>query len=486
MLRNASLARRFFLPTLGLFIFSMGGLFGVVHWLYVSSFNTTLESIHHATTNLKRQAAEDLLREVTLATESSLQRGEYEQFVLFAEQQNALEEIEEFSFITPDGTVQLSSHPENVGQPLNPEIWHQVQTAQKVIINEYPDSFTFTLPLRADADMRRLNPDRQVGQLYGGLHLSFSKTKINDMMTTARDTFHQNTSRAVLIAAAGVVAALALSSFVLLTIVVRPAVRALKHMIDTLISRTTDLVGVARQIASSSDKAAQSTTQQASSLEQTAAALEELSGTSKTNAGHARDANNLAEEATQAANQGNHIVEQLRASMAANNNSTEKIGSIIKVIEGIAFQTNLLALNAAVEAARAGELGKSFGVVAGEVGSLASRVAQAAQESSTLITETVHHAREGNRVSENVAQSLDNIGQRVTRVSSLLDTIAVASDQQARGVEQINSAVGHMDKITQQNAAGAQESAAAAQELEGHTQAMNRLVSDLVTLVEGK
>ena len=132
-------------------------------------------------------------------------------------------------------------------------------------------------------------------------------------------------------------------------------------------------------------------------------------------------------------------------------NSSQKIGAITSVIDGIAFQTNILALNAAVEAARAGEQGRGFAVVAGEVRNLASRSAQAAKEIKLLIDESVSRVKHGSVL---------------TRVTDIMGEIASASDEQSRGIEQVTQAVTQMDQVTQQNAALVVESASAAAALE--------------------
>ncbi|MGP3001002.1 methyl-accepting chemotaxis protein [Serratia bockelmannii] len=225
------------------------------------------------------------------------------------------------------------------------------------------------------------------------------------------------------------------------------------------------LIGL-QEISEGNNDLSSRTEQQAASLEETAASMEQLTATVKQNADNARQASQLARDASATAAKGGELAGDVVTTMHDIANSSQKIGAITSVIDGIAFQTNILALNAAVEAARAVEQGRGFAVVAGEVRNLASRSAQAAKEIKGLIDESVSRVKHGSVLVENSGATMQDIVRSVTRVTDIMGEIASASDEQSRGIEQVTQAVTQMDQVTQQNAALVEESASAATALE--------------------
>jgi methyl-accepting chemotaxis protein len=182
----------------------------------------------------------------------------------------------------------------------------------------------------------------------------------------------------------------------------------------------------------------------------------------------------------------NHSMNDLTNAMGENSKASEDTSKIIKTIDEIAFQTNLLALNAAVEAARAGEAGAGFAVVASEVRNLASRAAEAAKNSETLIAGSVNKMREGTQLVTSVAEAFEEVITSSVKVSGLIGEIASASSEQAEGIDHMSTALHQMDKVTQRNAANSEETAATAEELRSQAGDMHGVVQDLASLAGAK
>lgn len=233
----------------------------------------------------------------------------------------------------------------------------------------------------------------------------------------------------------------------------------------------------ASEIAAGNTDLSQRTEQQAAALVQTASSMDEMTTNVKMNADSASQAAKLAEQAADVATRGSSVVDDVVRTMHEITSSSQKIGDIIGVIDGIAFQTNILALNAAVEAARAGEQGRGFAVVASEVRSLAQRSATAAKEIKALIESSTNTVDQGAALVANAGSTMGEIVQSVRRVNEILEEISHASREQSAGIEQVNRAVGEMDKVTQQNAALVEEAAAAAQSLKDQAGALREAIS---------
>jgi methyl-accepting chemotaxis protein len=299
---------------------------------------------------------------------------------------------------------------------------------------------------------------------------------------TALDNTAAGTRRFIAI---GVITAVILG-VVLALFLVRSISKVLRAVAGQLADSSAQVAAAAGQVSSASQTLAEGASEQAASLEETSASLEEISSMTKRNAESAREANGYANQTRTAAETGASDVNAMNEAMTAIKESSDNIAKIIKTIDEIAFQTNILALNAAVEAARAGEAGAGFAVVAEEVRALAQRSATAAKETAQKIEDAIQKSQHGVEISAKVAGSLQEIVAKARQVDSLVAEISQASQEQSQGISQVLSAVTQMDKVTQSNAAMAEESASASEELTGQAKALDESVAELQKLIGGQ
>jgi methyl-accepting chemotaxis protein len=268
--------------------------------------------------------------------------------------------------------------------------------------------------------------------------------------------------------------------------IVRSLTRVLNRVATALNDGATQVAAAASQVSSASQSLAEGASEQAASLEETSSSLEEMASMTQRNADGAQQANALARKARAAADAGTADMEAMKHAVEAIKSSSDEIAKIIRTIDEIAFQTNILALNAAVEAARAGEAGMGFAVVADEVRNLAQRCAQSAKETAVKIEDAVQKTTQGVQISAKVAAGLQEIVTDVRQLDEVIAQVAVASKEQTQGISQVNQAVTQIDKVTQSNAANAEESAAAAEELSAQAESLTGSVADLLRLVGGQ
>jgi methyl-accepting chemotaxis protein len=261
--------------------------------------------------------------------------------------------------------------------------------------------------------------------------------------------------------------------------------QALKNVSDVLGCASIQIADAAKQVSASSQSLAEGANEQASSLEETSSALEEMASMTSLNADHSSNAKDIATATRQSAENGVDEMVEMIAAMEEIKQSSNEISKIVKSIDEIAFQTNILALNAAVEAARAGEAGAGFAVVADEVRSLAQRAATAAKETSGKIDDAIQKSNAGVIITTKVKGSLHQIVDKARQVDQLIVEIATASREQNSGIQQVNVAVSQMNKVTQANAAGAEETASASEELTAQAGELKNAVLKLQGLING-
>ena len=466
-------------------------------------FQESMESVRQQTAgnfmSLSEQAARDLMKEIKVAAGDSLQPGESSKFAHLAQKQADLEQLKEFNFYGPEGTLELSSNPDTRQRTVPGDVMQEARASSKLVVRGTEESavtLRFYEPLFADEDRVRLNPQWKVGDLYGVLFVELSKerirkhiadeqARIGESIRTGRATYTAAISRIewVNVALVGGFLAVMLVTLVMMTrrMIIAPLRRASTQLRETALQ-----VGqAAGEMDRNSERLAAGNTQQAAGLEEAASSLEEMTSVVHHTAGNAQSAASLAGKARQSATEGTGAMGRMQQAIGEIQSSASETARVIKLIDEIAFQTNLLALNAAVEAARAGEHGRGFAVVAEEVRRLAGRSAEAARDTARLIEESIRHARLGVEIAGQVGGALDEVAQEIRQTTSLIGDIATASREQAEGLNQINNSVTQLDAVMQQNAGIAQGSATAARELNRMAHAMDTVVGDLTALVEG-
>jgi methyl-accepting chemotaxis protein len=261
--------------------------------------------------------------------------------------------------------------------------------------------------------------------------------------------------------------------------------RPMYRLLGALTSGVDGTTRAAGQVASSSQDLASGANRQVASLEQTGAGLEQMAGMVKQASATSAAAKELAGTAVDAAGRGMLAMAQMAQAVATIRDSAKETVKIVKSIDGIAFQTNLLALNASVEAARAGDAGRGFAVVAAEVRNLAQRASEAARTTAQLIEKSLRNSETGVQMSTRTSAILSEIVQASRQVDELMVRIAASGREQAQGIGDINSAMGQMERITQANAANAQQGATTAELLSTQANRLRAHIAELEHLVRG-
>jgi methyl-accepting chemotaxis protein len=315
------------------------------------------------------------------------------------------------------------------------------------------------------------------GELIGILFLGIPRDDINALADSSMQKIFFYLILAILV----IIGAAALVSYFFS----RNISRLLTRIALNLREDAEQMASASRQISAASQSLAEGTSEQAAGIEEASSSLEEMSSMTKQNADNTRHADALMRDARQVIDQAHEAMGKLKGSMQEISSASQETSKIVKTIDEIAFQTNLLALNAAVEAARAGEAGAGFAVVASEVRNLAMRAAEAAKNTSGLLDGIVKKVKDGSDLTSKTNEAFNRVAESTAKVADLMGEISAASDEQALGIEQLNKAVSEMDKVIQQNAAGAEESASASGELSGQAATMKSIVTELVALVDG-
>jgi methyl-accepting chemotaxis protein len=312
--------------------------------------------------------------------------------------------------------------------------------------------------------------------------------QLGQAMTDLTSDFAQDTmgavNKALLTQIVGNVVALILSLGLGL-IITRGITAPINHVIGVLTEGAHEIDHASDELSEASHSLADGASENAASLEETSAALEELSSMTKRNSDNAAEANVLTSQASEAVTKAESSMAGALKAMEEIASSGSEISKIIKTIDEIAFQTNLLALNAAVEAARAGEAGAGFAVVADEVRNLAIRSADAAKNTADLIATTIANINSGTELVGSTSKLFETVSSRSVKVAQLVGEVAEASKEQSHGIDQIATAMSHMDKVTQSNAASAEESAGAASQMSHQADTLMSAVKEMTVIVHG-
>lgn len=307
----------------------------------------------------------------------------------------------------------------------------------------------------------------KLGEIRGGISVIAPMAKVNEAIRTNRNFNLAGNGIYILVIGC------------IVFFVIHGVVSMLKRTVSSLRIGADEVASAAGQISSASQSLAEGGSQQASSLEETSASIEQMASMTTRNADSAKESNQLAIKTKTSAEHGNAALESLQTTMKEINSGNDKVLSIIKSIDEIAFQTNLLALNAAVEAARAGEHGRGFAVVAQEVRNLAQRCSLASKETADLINSRVISTENAAALASKFADNLKEIVTEAKKVTDLAGEIATASQEQSEGITQISTAVSTIDSVTQQNAANAEELASSSEELSAQAENLKAIVRNL-------
>ncbi len=297
----------------------------------------------------------------------------------------------------------------------------------------------------------------------------------------AMENYHGMQRTALIVDAVGLVFMIAVA-----LMLAHRLAKPINAQVDQLTTLRMGLVAASKEGMAASHALAKGASAQAATLEESSSALAEMTSMTKRTAEHSAHAKTLAQKTRAAGDAGAAEMKEMKSAMEAIQASSSEVSKIIKTIDEIAFQTNLLALNAAVEAARAGEAGLGFAVVADEVRSLAQRSVQAARETSDKISDATTKSQQGVLISDRVAKQFEEIALGAREVDSVVGEIATAASEQSEGIEQISRAMTHMDQVTQDNAAAAEENASIAGEYSKQAAQLSTTVADLRAMLQGE
>ncbi len=446
---------------------------------------------HHLVANLGREnvavlehqqvtSLENLNEAIQLTVVPALDKGDMEIFQRVCQLKDRVEGFQEFSLFNDQGVVAYSSDKASLKKTLDPELKRQLFSKPQRHTKSNEGSLEVYQPLVAHKSCLECH-EWQEGVVCGVTRLRVSTEALGTLKAQVESgvgAIGRSTLRSSALTLIGGLLASLLAAAYLTRSIARPV-----HGVCARLSSGADsTLASAEALTAAGQSQAEAASQQAAALEETSSSLEEMASSTQRNAENAERATQLARAARSAADVSTTQLQAMSRAMNDIKSSSDDVSKITKTIDEIAFQTNILALNAAVEASRAGEAGMGFAVVAGEVRSLAQRSADASHEIASKIQAATQKAAQGVAASAGVLESLQGVAARIHELDALITDVSAASQEQSRGIQQLNQAVSQMDKVTQGNAAQSEETAGAALELASHARAMEDAVAELRAL----
>jgi len=321
------------------------------------------------------------------------------------------------------------------------------------------------------------------GSVDESFHLINSEMRKMDELASADSSTNYEAAMAnhtLIVRSSQFIGVAAMVLFVILaSIIIRSIIRTIGGVADGLGDGAKKVSLASNAVSTRSQQLAEVAAEQASAIDQTTASLEQALAMIARNAISSVKADNIMKETGAIVKQAASSMETLTQSMEEITSASQETHKIVKTIDEIAFQTNLLALNAAVEAARAGESGAGFAVVAGEVRHLALRAAEAARNTAGLIEGTVRKVKDGASIVNLTSAAFDKVSASVENAVGLVDEIARSTKEQDQGIEHIKNSLSELDKATQENAAHAEQTASAAEQLNVQATNMDSFATEL-------
>ena len=432
------------------------------------------------------QWVETVRQAVFASLVDAMANGDMDKFQKVLNAQRDVPGLQELSLTDRKGRIVYSSAPTRLKQSLPAELSQTLFASNNMVKRRTETSFELHCSQPAEKSCVECHTDLKPGQIMGVMTMRFSSEPLQAAEAGWRH-FDAEFRQANLVTTGLSLLGMMLIVSALVAVAVHFLMaKPIRRVTSAIAEYAASVEAGAAVVGQASTSLANDASQQAAAIEETSASLEEMASMAQRNTTHAVQADALTKETRTAADTGVEQMRQMNSAMAGIGAASDDIAKIIKTINEIAFQTNLLALNAAVEAARAGEAGMGFAVVADEVRALAQRSSHAAHETSAKIEGAIQKTSQGVQLSGEVASALNEILAKARQLDSVAAEVATASREQNQGVKQINLAVAQLDKLTQNNAASAEEGAAAAEQLNMQALSLREAVGELQDLINGK